>query len=170
MLDKSTTAKRPQTQFFVHRRDAGATVIAASCIGPLPLRDAGANRAGNELARRRNLSTMADENDIISDLNLNPQPNGEDDGPAAGIISQYIKDLSVESPNSPECFKWQEAPQIDVQFNISAQRVEDEIHEVELKVVVTAKTGEGTAYVVDLSYGGLIGMRHLDDNTAHAFL
>lgn len=113
---------------------------------------------------------MADENDIISDLQFDPQPNGEDNGPSAGIISQYIKDLSVESPNSPECFKWQETPQIDVQFNISAQRVEDEIHEVELKVVVTAKTGDGTAYVVDLSYGGLVGMRNLDDNTAHAFL
>ncbi len=113
---------------------------------------------------------MADENDIISDLNLDAQANGEDTGPSAGIISQYIKDLSVESPNSPECFKWQEAPQIDVQFNISAQRVEDEIHEVELKVVVSAKTGAGTAYVVDLAYAGLIGMRNLDDNTAHAFL
>ncbi len=113
---------------------------------------------------------MADENNIISDLDLNNQPNGEDNGPAAGIISQYIKDLSVENPNSPQCFSWQEAPQIDVQFNISAQRVDDEIHEVELKVVVTAKTSEGTAYVVDLSYGGLIGIRQLDDNTAHAFL
>lgn len=113
---------------------------------------------------------MADENDIITDLQPDTQSNGEDNGPAAGIISQYIKDLSVESPNSPECFKWQEAPQIDVQFNISAQRVEEEIHEVELKIVVSAKTGAGTAYVVDLSYAGLIGIRNLDDNTAHAFL
>jgi preprotein translocase subunit SecB len=57
-----------------------------------------------------------------------------------------------------------------VQFNISAQRVEEEIHEVELKIVVSAKTSAGTAYVVDLSYAGLIGIRNLDDNNAHAFL
>ena len=113
---------------------------------------------------------MADQDNIISDLNLDPQPNGEDNGPTAGIISQYIKDLSVENPNAPECFKWQDVPQIDVQFNIGAHRVEDEIHEVELKVSVSAKTESGTAYVVDLVYAGLVGMRNLDDNTAHAFL
>ena len=51
-----------------------------------------------------------------------------------------------------------------------AQLVEGDIHEVELKIVASAKTSEGTAYAVDLSYAGLIGMRGLDENTAHAFL
>ena len=44
---------------------------------------------------------MADEGNVISDLNLG---NGEDTGPSAGIISQYLKDLSVENPNAPESF------------------------------------------------------------------
>ena len=57
---------------------------------------------------------MADEGNVISDLNLG---NGEDTGPSAGIISQYVKDLSVENPNSPQSFSWQDQPQIDVQFN-----------------------------------------------------
>lgn len=113
---------------------------------------------------------MADEGNVISDLNLGPEGNGEDNAPAAGIISQYIKDLSVENPNAPQSFQWQEAPQIDVQFNIGAQRVEGDIHEVELKIVTSAKTDAGTAYVVDLSYAALIGMRNLDDNSAHGFL
>ena len=55
--------------------------------------------------------------------------------PAAGIISQYVKDLSVENPNAPESFQWQDAPQIDVQFNIGARQISDEVHEVELKIV-----------------------------------
>ena len=67
-----------------------------------------------------------------------PRPNGEDTGPAAGIINQYVKDLSVENPNAPECFQWQDAPEIDIQFNIAARQIADEIHEVELKTVVTA--------------------------------
>lgn len=115
-------------------------------------------------------SLMADEGNIISDLNLDPAANGEDTGPAAGIISQYVKDLSVENPNSPQCYQWQDAPQIDIQFNIAAQRVEDEVHEVELKINAAARTEAGTAYAVELSYAALIGMRNLDDNTAHAFL
>jgi preprotein translocase subunit SecB len=110
---------------------------------------------------------MADEGNIISDLSTG---NGEDTSPSAGIISQYIKDLSVENPNAPQCFQWQEQPQIDIQFNIGARPVESDIHEVELKITCAAKTGAGTAYVVDLSYCALVGMRNLDEGQAHAFL
>ena len=116
---------------------------------------------------------MADEGTIISDLDLGPNgsaANGEDTAPAAGIISQYVRDLSVENPNAPECFQWQEAPQVDVQFNIGARAINEEIHEVELKTVLTAKTDQGTSYIVDLSYCGLIGMRNLDDAQGHAFI
>lgn len=118
---------------------------------------------------------MADDGNIISNLDLGqnpdgPQSNGEDTLPAAGIISQYIKDLSVENPNAPDSFQWQDAPQVDIQFNIAARAINDEIHEVELKTVVTARGEAGTAYVVDLSYCGLIGMRNLDEANSHAFL
>ncbi|MBH0112213.1 protein-export chaperone SecB [Novosphingobium sp. YJ-S2-02] len=110
---------------------------------------------------------MADEGNVISDLNLN---NGADNAPSAGIISQYIKDLSVENPNAPVSFQWQDQPSFDVQFNIGARSIEGEVHEVELKITCTSKTEAGTAFIVDLSYCGLVGMRNLDENQAHAFL
>ncbi len=113
---------------------------------------------------------MADEGNVITDLNLGSEGNGEDTLPAAGIISQYVKDLSVENPSAPESFQWQDAPELDIQFNIGARPIADEVHEVELKIVVTAKMQAGTAYVVDLSYCGLLGMRNLEDAQMHAFL
>ena len=113
---------------------------------------------------------MADEGNVITDLGMGPEPNGEDTAPAAGIISQYVKDLSVENPNAPQCFHWQDAPAVDVQFNIAARAIADEIHEVELKTVLTAKADAGTAYVVDLSYCGLIGIRNVEEAQVHAFL
>ncbi len=113
---------------------------------------------------------MADEGNIISDLNLDgPAPNGQDTGPAAGIISQYVKDLSVENPNAPHSYQWQDAPQLDVQFNIQSTPLDNEVHEVELKINMTAKTQSGTAYIIELSYGGLIGMRGLAPEQMHAF-
>jgi preprotein translocase subunit SecB len=113
---------------------------------------------------------MADENDVITDLNLGgPAPNGEDTGPAAGIISQYVKDMSVENPNAPESYQWQDPPQVDIQFNIGARSLSDEVQEVELKITVTAKAEAGTAYIVDLAYAGLIGMRNLEEAQMHAF-
>jgi preprotein translocase subunit SecB len=112
---------------------------------------------------------MADEGNVISSLDLGPVPNGEDTLPSAGIISQYVKDLSVENPNAPDCYQWQDAPQIDVQFNITANALGDDVQEVELKIVLTAKADAGTAYIVELAYCGLIGMRNLDEAQMHAF-
>jgi preprotein translocase subunit SecB len=113
---------------------------------------------------------MADEGNIISDLNFDSDTFAEDTSPAAGIISQYIKDLSVENPNAPQSFQWQDTPQIDVQFNIGATPVEGEVHEVELKIVVTSRADAGVAFAIDLSYCALVGMRNLADAQAHAFL
>jgi preprotein translocase subunit SecB len=112
---------------------------------------------------------MADEGNVITDLNLDSPGNGEDGAPSAGVIVQYVKDLSVENPNAPECFQWQDAPQLDVQFNIQARPINTEVQEVELKIQINAKASAGTAYLVELSYCGLIGMRNLDEAQAHAF-
>ena len=112
---------------------------------------------------------MADEGDVLTDLNPNQAGNGADTSPVAGIISQYVKDLSVENPKAPESFQWAQAPELDVQFNIGARAINDEVTEVELKVSVTAKAEQGTAYVVELSYCGLVGMRNMPDEQKHAF-
>ncbi|MBL8656286.1 MAG: protein-export chaperone SecB [Altererythrobacter sp.] len=115
---------------------------------------------------------MADENDILTDLNLDPGTgaNGADNQPMAGLIAQYIKDLSVENPSAPACYQWTDQPNVDVQFNIAATPVNDEVHEVELKIVVGAKMPQGNLYLVELSYAGLVGLRNIPEDAAHAFL
>ena len=115
---------------------------------------------------------MADEGDVLTDLNLDSTAagNGADSQPVAGILSQYVKDLSVENPNAPGSFQWQSIPNVDVQFNIASQQVNEEVHEVELKIKVTSKVDEGDQYLVELAYCGLIGLRNMPDEHAHAFL
>ena len=123
---------------------------------------------------------MAEEGDIISELNLDtpgsagpvdqPLANGEDASPAIGLISQYIKDLSVENPNAPESFQWADAPEISVDFNIGARPLGPDVHEIELKINVTSKTPQGTAFAIELAYGALIGMRNVTEDQAHPFL
>ena len=92
---------------------------------------------------------MADEGDVLKNLDTAAAPNGSDTAPVAGIISQYVKDLSVENPNAPASYRWQDQPKMDVQFNIGAKPASDDVTEVELKVTVTAKMEQGTAYIVD---------------------
>ncbi|QKG70574.1 protein-export chaperone SecB [Erythrobacter mangrovi] len=115
---------------------------------------------------------MADEGDVLTNLNLDPAAgaNGADNQPAVGVITQYVKDLSVENPNAPACFQWAGQPQLDVQFNIGADAVSDETHEVTLKITANAKVDQGQLYLVELTYCGLIGIRNLPDEHAHAFL
>ena len=113
---------------------------------------------------------MADEGDVLTNLNPDSNANGADNQPVAGVVTQYVKDLSVENPNAPAVFQWKEQPNIDLQFNIASERQNDELHEVELKITVTAKAEEGTAYIIDLAYCGLVGMRNMPEEQQHAFL
>jgi preprotein translocase subunit SecB len=112
---------------------------------------------------------MAEEGDVLTNLDNAPVGNGADTQPVAGILSQYVKDLSVENPRAPESFQWRDQPEMDVQFNIGANKVSDELTEVELKVTATSKTSQGTAYIVDLAYCGLVGMRNMPEEQMHAF-
>ena len=109
---------------------------------------------------------MADE-DSSNRGNGSGQP---DDLPQVATIAQYIKDLSVESPNAPQVFQWQSQPQLDVQFNINVDKVADDVHEVALKIEITARSEQGVHFVVDLSYGGLFGIRNLPEDSLPPFL
>lgn len=111
---------------------------------------------------------MADDGTVTSSLNLDG--NGADSLPSAGVISQYVKDLSVENPNAPAVFAWQDAPQLEVQFNIAANTIQPDVHEIELKIQLNARAEAGVAYIVDLTYAGLVGVRNLDDAQTHGFL
>jgi preprotein translocase subunit SecB len=110
---------------------------------------------------------MADQDPII------PDNNGGDDGsaPQVATIAQYIKDLSVENPNSPQVFQWQDQPpRLDVQFHINVNAVDNNVHEVALKIEASAKTDKGTHFLVDLSYGGLFGFRNIPEEAMAPFL
>jgi len=121
------------------------------------------------ISNRKQNPIMAEEGDVLTNLDNATAGNGADNLPVAGLLSQYIRDLSVENPKAPESFQWTEQPQIDVQFNIGARPINEEITEVELKVSASAKNAQGTAYIVELAYCGLVGMRNMADEQKHAF-
>jgi len=98
------------------------------------------------------------------------QGNGADTAPQVGVISQYVKDLSFENPNAPAVYQWQGQPQIDVGFNIGAFKLGDDIHEVTLKVDVTARSEDRTAFQVELVYAGLFALRNIPEEQLQPFL
>ena len=99
--------------------------------------------------------------------------NGSGDGgdePQVSVLAQYVKDLSVENPSAPQVFQWQVQPALDVQFNINVEKAADEIHEVSLKIEVSARSENGVHFVVDLSYACLFGLRNVPEEALPPFL
>lgn len=111
---------------------------------------------------------MADDADTIQSTILSG--NGADTAPQIALISQYVKDLSFENPNAPAVYQWQDQPQIDVQFNIGAEKVGDEVVEVALKIEVKAIASEGTAFAAELLYAALFGMRNVPEDQMQPFM
>jgi len=99
-----------------------------------------------------------------------PIANGMDTTPVAGMISQYVKDLSFENPNAPAIYQTQSMPRVDVQFNIGAQQIADDVHEVVLKIDVRSEIDDAVAFVVDLSFAGLFGLRNIPEEHIQPFL
>lgn len=97
-------------------------------------------------------------------------PPGEESAPQVATIAQYIKDLSVENPAAPQSFQWQSQPQLEVHFHINVNRINEEVHEVALKIDASARSEQGVHFVVDLTYAGLFGLRHIPDEALPPFL
>ena len=90
--------------------------------------------------------------------------------PQVSILAQYIKDLSVENPSAPQVFQWQVQPNVEVEFNINVDKIADDVHEIILKIEVSARSENGVHFIVDLSYAGLFGLRNVPDEALPPFL
>ena len=102
----------------------------------------------------------------MADQDSTPQGNGSGESgtdPQFAVLAQYIKDLSVENPSAPQVFQWNVQPSLDVQFSLNAEKAGDDVHEVSLKIDVTARSDNGVHFVVDLSYAGLFGLRNMPE-------
>lgn len=79
----------------------------------------------------------------------------EQQQPVFSIEKIYVKDLSVESPNSPHCFLERDAAQIEVQLGTSGTTIGEGTFEVVLKVTVTAKVGDKTQFLAEVDQAGI---------------
>lgn len=81
--------------------------------------------------------------------------------PVFTIEKLFVKDLSLEVPNAPRIYLERETPQVEIQMNNSTNPVDDGYFEVLLKVTVTAKVGDKTMFLVEVSQGGVFQIRNV---------
>lgn len=76
-------------------------------------------------------------------------------GPQFGLQRVYVKDVSFETPNSPQIFLEQWNPQMNLDLANKATDLGDDHHEIVLRVTVTIKVGEKTAFLIEVNQAGI---------------
>ncbi len=76
--------------------------------------------------------------------------------PSFTVKGQYVKDISFESPNSPQSLMLTNyAPKIEVNVELKAQKLQENIYESTLCITAKAKAEGMSLFLVDLAYAGI---------------
>ena len=81
-------------------------------------------------------------------------PENQNQGGQFGLERLFVKDLSFEVPNS-KVFLGEWKPEMNVQLNTEAQRLDDTHFEVNVTVTVTATNAGSTAFVAEVKQAGI---------------
>jgi preprotein translocase subunit SecB len=81
--------------------------------------------------------------------------------PFFNIQRVYLKDLSLEQPNSPAIFLEQDMPSVEVEVDVKADRLAESIFEVAVTGTVTAKVAEKVAFLIEAKQAGIFDIRNI---------
>jgi preprotein translocase subunit SecB len=81
--------------------------------------------------------------------------------PVFNIQRMYLKDLSLEQPNSPQILLDQQQPQVDIQLGVGAENVADGIFEVTVTATVTTKVKDKVLFLVEAKQAGIFEIRDI---------
>ncbi|MDD5480660.1 protein-export chaperone SecB [Rhodoferax sp.] len=81
--------------------------------------------------------------------------------PIFQIQRVYLKEASLEQPNSPAILLEQEQPTVDIQLGVNASPVADGVYEVTVTATVQTKIKDKTVFLVEASQAGIFELRNL---------
>jgi preprotein translocase subunit SecB len=90
--------------------------------------------------------------------------------PVFQIQRVYLKDMSLEQPNSPEILLNQEQPGVDIQLGVEAVPVADGLFEVTVTAKVQAKIADKTVFLVEAKQAGIFELRNMPQEQLGAIL
>lgn len=78
------------------------------------------------------------------------------------VKGQYIKDLSFENPHAPHSLVAPDLkPAIDVNVDLKAQKLQDDLYEMTLHIASRAIVENNTLFLVDLAYAGIFQLNNI---------
>ena len=90
--------------------------------------------------------------------------------PVFQIQRMYLKDLSLEQPNSPAILLEQQQPQVDINLAMSAGGVSDGIYEVTVTATVTTKLKDRTLFLIEAKQAGIFEIRNVPEEQLQGIL
>ncbi|MEY2860646.1 MAG: hypothetical protein RLZ68_1875 [Pseudomonadota bacterium] len=84
-----------------------------------------------------------------------------DQEPVFQIQRVYLKEASLEQPNSPAILLEQEQPSVDIQLGVEATPVADGVYEVCVTATVQTKIKDKTVFLVEAKQAGIFEIRNL---------
>ena len=94
----------------------------------------------------------------------------QDQTPVFQLQRMYLKDLSLEQPNSPQILLEQQQPQVDIQLGMQAESIADGMFEVSVTATVTTKVGDRTLFLVEAKQAGIFEIRNLPSEQVQGVL
>jgi preprotein translocase subunit SecB len=84
--------------------------------------------------------------------------------PVFQIQRVYLKDLSLEQPNSPQILLEQAQPQVEINLALNAEPVADGVYEVAVTATVTTKVNDKVLFLVEAKQAGIFEIRNIPED------
>jgi preprotein translocase subunit SecB len=81
--------------------------------------------------------------------------------PVFQIQRMYLKDLSLEQPNSPQILLEQQQPQVDINLAVGAEQINEGVVEVTVTATVTTKVKDKVLFLVEAKQAGIFEIRNV---------
>ncbi|MBG6070289.1 MULTISPECIES: protein-export chaperone SecB [unclassified Polaromonas] len=90
--------------------------------------------------------------------------------PVFQIQRVYLKDMSLEQPNSPEILLNQEQPAVEIQLGVDAKPVADGLFEITVTATVHTKIEDKTVFMVEAKQAGIFEIRNVPNEQMGALM
>ena len=90
--------------------------------------------------------------------------------PVFQIQRVYLKEASLEQPNSPAILLDQQQPSVDIQLGVESLPVAEGVFEVSVTATIHTKIGDKTVFLVECKQAGIFEIRNLPDDQMGAIM
>ena len=88
----------------------------------------------------------------------------DQEAPVFNIQRVYLKEASLEQPNSPAILLEQEQPSVEINLGVNAENVADGVFEITVTATVQTKIQDKTVFLCECKQAGIFEIRNIPED------